>query len=145
MFALGDNQSLTIGKNNFIRGTTMEIIDDNNKCIIGEDCIFSTNININGGDWHTIIENNTTNIVNKQKNPITIGNHCWIGANVTILKNAVLPNNTIVGINSVVSKKFTEENIAIAGNPAKIVKNNLDWDCKKIKEYEETLLKKNEE
>ena len=110
LFAVGDNQNLVIGKNNNIRNTKIDIIDDNTKCIIGNDCLFSINIDISTGDWHTIIEKDTTNIINKQKNPLIIGNHCWLGGNVKILKNAQISNNTIIGAYSVVSKKFIEEN-----------------------------------
>lgn len=141
LFAVGDNQNLVIGKNNNIRNTKINIIDDNTKCIIGNDCLFSINIDISTSDWHTIIEKDTTNIINKQKNPLIIGNHCWLGENVKILKNAQISNNTIIGAYSVISKKFIEENTILAGNPAKIVKNNIDWNDKQIKNYEKDLKK----
>jgi maltose O-acetyltransferase len=55
--------------------------------------------------------------------PITIGDHVWIGGNATLLPGIVLGNNTVVGAGAVVSKSFPEGNIVIGGNPARIIKN----------------------
>lgn len=54
--------------------------------------------------------------------PITIGDNVWLGANVIILPGVKIGNGCIVGAGSVVTKTFEEENLIIAGNPAKIVK-----------------------
>lgn len=42
-----------------------------------------------------------------------------------VLKNAIIPNYTIVGARSVIKKAFDEEYTAIAGNPAKAVKRGV--------------------
>ena len=76
-------------------------------------------------DGHNIYDKNSNEIINIPKNSVIIGDNVWIGHGVNILKNTSLPNNTIVGIASVVNKKFEEECTAIAGNPAKIVKRNV--------------------
>ena len=55
--------------------------------------------------------------------------------NITILKNTKIPSNSVVAQGSTVTKKFDTENIIIAGNPAKIVKENTIWDRKKPEEY----------
>jgi acetyltransferase-like isoleucine patch superfamily enzyme len=54
---------------------------------------------------------------------IIIGNNCWIGMNSVILPGVKLANHIIVGAGSVVTKSFDEEDIIIAGNPAKKIKN----------------------
>ena len=54
---------------------------------------------------------------------IKIGENCWIGMNAMILPGVHLANHIIVGAGSVVTKSFEEENIIIAGNPAKKIKN----------------------
>jgi acetyltransferase-like isoleucine patch superfamily enzyme len=43
------------------------------------------------------------------------------------MKNAVIPNHSIIGIASVVTKQFFEEYTCIAGNPAKVIKTNVAW------------------
>lgn len=57
--------------------------------------------------------------------PIVIGNNCWIGQNVRIQKGVTIGDNSIIAANSVVTKSVPANCIA-AGNPAKVVKTNID-------------------
>lgn len=57
--------------------------------------------------------------------PIKIGDGCFIGANSIILKGTTLGRNVVVGAGSVVHGEFPD-NVIIAGNPAKIVKENTN-------------------
>ncbi|SQH77487.1 putative lipopolysaccharide biosynthesis O-acetyl transferase wbbJ [Shewanella benthica] len=54
--------------------------------------------------------------------PVTIGQRCWIGEGVCILKGVSLGNDCIVGANSVVTKNFPSGSI-IGGVPAKLIRN----------------------
>lgn len=57
--------------------------------------------------------------------PIVIGENCWIGTNVRICKGVTIGNNSIVAACSVVTKDVPA-NCIVAGNPAKIVKIDID-------------------
>jgi maltose O-acetyltransferase len=57
--------------------------------------------------------------------PIVIGNNVWIGENSRINKGVSIGNNSVIAANSVVTKDVPENSIA-AGNPAKVVKTNID-------------------
>ena len=57
---------------------------------------------------------------------IKIGNHVWIGANVTILKGVSIGDGSIVAAGSVVTKSIPEACLA-AGVPAKVIKENVQW------------------
>ena len=59
--------------------------------------------------------------------PIVIGENCWIGANARICKGVTIGDNSIVAACAVVTKDVPANCIA-AGNPAKIVKRNIDLD-----------------
>jgi acetyltransferase-like isoleucine patch superfamily enzyme len=64
----------------------------------------------------------------KQKgNKIVIGDHVWIGANVTVLKGSRIPSGCVVASGSIVASAFDTENALIAGNPARIIKENVTW------------------
>lgn len=51
---------------------------------------------------------------------ITIGDHVWLGANVTVTDGAEIGDNTIVVANSLVTRKFPAD-VILQGNPAKII------------------------
>lgn len=125
---MGSNNYLEIGENTTIENATMYLINcKNTKIKIGKDCMFSYGITLRTSDTHSIYELSTKKLENSPRD-ITIGNHVWITAGVTILKGCVLGSNCIVGANSVVSKAFTEENCILAGIPAKIIKKGVNWD-----------------
>lgn len=60
---------------------------------------------------------------------IYIGDYCWIGMNSVVLPGVHLGNHTVVGAGSVVTHSFEDGYIAIAGNPARIIKK---YECSKF-------------
>ncbi len=109
-------------------------LKDKKSIFVGNDCMFSNGINILNSDMHAILDEN-----GKLLNPgedIYIGNHVWIGQNVEVLKGVQIPNNSVVGANSVVTSKWLEDNIIIAGNPAKIIKKNINWSRRPPEQFE---------
>ncbi|CAJ1228878.1 maltose O-acetyltransferase [Levilactobacillus zymae] len=54
--------------------------------------------------------------------PITLGDDVWVGGGAIICPGVTLGNNVIVGAGSVVTKSFGD-NVAIAGNPARVIKS----------------------
>ena len=57
--------------------------------------------------------------------PIIIGENVWIGTNARIQKGVTIGDNSIIGANSVVTKDVPANCIAV-GNPARVVKTNID-------------------
>jgi len=56
-------------------------------------------------------------------NSIVLGDNCWIGAGAVILPGVSLGYHVIVAAGAIVTKSFKQNDILLAGNPAKIVKN----------------------
>ena len=54
--------------------------------------------------------------------PVRIGDHVWIGGNVTILPGVSIGDNSIIGAGSVVTKDIPANVIAV-GNPCKVIKD----------------------
>lgn len=71
-------------------------------------------------DYHKL--NNDT----EKTSPIHIGNHCWIGCNCIVLKGVTIGDGAVVAAGSVVTKNIPP-NTLVAGNPAKIIKENVSW------------------
>lgn len=57
--------------------------------------------------------------------PIVIGNRCWIGENSRICKGVKIGDGSVVAANAVVTKDVPENTI-VAGNPARVVKTDID-------------------
>lgn len=120
-----DNNELIIGARTTIQENTQLATIEGCKIIIAEDCMFSSDIVIRTGDSHSIIDADNKRI-NKSAD-VHIGAHCWIGHRVMIMKGAAIPNNTIIGAGAIVNKQFELENTVIAGIPARVIKEHVNW------------------
>lgn len=74
-----------------------------------------------------IMDSNVHTIVGAQNHKaIIIHEHVWIGCRATILKGVELATGSVVSASAVVVKSVPAKSI-VAGNPAKIVKENICW------------------
>lgn len=144
----GENATVKIGKNvRVFKNLTIEcgenaqilIGDDTSfddvilysafaSVIIGNDCMFSYGIFIRNHDSHFIFDKKTGKRINYSRD-IKIGNHVWVGQSCTLLPGFCIDDGSIVGAASVTSSHFGE-NVVIAGNPAKVIRENIFWDRK---------------
>jgi len=147
IFIYGNDNKITIADNCVIKSgvfwiednnceifidskTTIESVDfgvseNNSKVYIGKDCMLSSGVKFKTGDSHSIIDAEKNIRINPAGN-IYIGNHVWIGQDVIVLKNTTVGDNCVIGIRSLVGKTF-DENLLIAGTPAKILKEKINW------------------
>ncbi len=101
---------------------------ENSHVTIGEDCMFSFGIKVLCGDGHLFKDRKTGEYINNYDGCfVEIGNHCWVGMNAAICKNVKIPDGCIIGVNSVVTKSVNENNVVLAGNPAKVVRKDIEW------------------
>lgn len=57
----------------------------------------------------------------EQARPITIGDNCWFGANVSVMPGVTIGNNCVISAGSVVTKDMPDNSI-IMGVPAKVIR-----------------------
>lgn len=120
---LGNGASLTIGNGTFITGKA------NLMCLhsieIGERCAISWGTQIMDDDFHKTRGESEP----PKRNPkgVIIGEHVWIGSNVTILKDVQIGDGCIVGANAVVTRSVPAR-CMVGGNPAKVIKENVEWE-----------------
>lgn len=93
---------------------------------IGDDCMLSEDIEMRSTDSHAIYDLKTRKRINKAKE-IRIGDHVWLTAHVRILKGAIIAEHSIVGNSSVVTGHHDTSHAIYAGNPCKLIKQNVDW------------------
>lgn len=133
----GKNRLLFMDEDLSVDGCFLWMEDEGTSIRIGKDCMFSHDLFFRHSDGHCVIDENGQ-VLNKAKEMI-IGNHVWIGAWTRLCKNVCIPDGCIVGMGSIVTKKFTEKNAVIAGNPAKVVKQNVHWIRESINYYSERI------
>lgn len=121
---VGPEASLLFGDN--FKLTAESSIIAFNKIQFGNECLISWETQIMDTDFHKI-KNENGEILNIPK-PIIIGNHVWIGSRCTILKGSVIPDNSIIGVNSLVNNELPESNCIYAGIPVKCIKEKVYWE-----------------
>ena len=77
---------------------------------IGSDCIFGENVKIYDHN-HVFNLKSLTRENSYTYGDITIGSNCWIGSNVTILKNARIGNNCVIGSGTIIDETIEDNTI----------------------------------
>jgi len=120
-----DRDSITLGRGTSIHGSTKLAAIEGTSIRVGEGCLFAEGIQIRTGDSHSL-----TDLQGTRTNPsmdVSIGDHVWIGLNVTILKGALVGPHSVIGAGSLVCDRFPSPHCLIAGNPARPVREGIDW------------------
>ncbi len=142
----GENNSLIIADGVYLRDVFIEIIG-HNCCItiekdtiighqsylsakgesivlrVGKECMFSRNVKVMTSDGHPLLQNGK--VINEAKS-ITIEDNVWLADNATILKGVVVGQGSVVGINATLTHSIPKGCVAV-GNPAKVVKEGIEW------------------
>lgn len=122
----GDNSKLIAGSALYC-GRVNFYIYGNSSIIIGNNCMFSFDVYIWTTDGHGIYDENK-NLINPNRDVI-IGNHVWICRGATVLKGACIGDESVLGNFSILTKDYSNhQHCILAGNPAKIVKENINWE-----------------
>lgn len=135
---MDDNSSLIINKNfEFFYGADI-ILFENSKLILGNsfinsDCKIRCHKSIEIGDGcaisHdvTIMDSDAHKINGMIKaEPIKIGNYVWIGSRAMILPGVHIEDGAVIAAGAIVTKDVKEKTL-VAGCPARVVKENVEW------------------
>lgn len=144
---IGDNNIIDIGAGVSCNGLSICVEDNNNRIILGDsfrcgantelaviegtsiefgdDCMLSANITIRTGDSHSIVDLDGNRI--NQSRSVVIGEHTWIGNTVHIFKGAEIGAHSIIAGGGIVTGKKFPSNSIIGGNPARVIKEGVNW------------------
>ena len=116
-----DGAFLELGQNSYMNASLIQCASH---ITIGDNCAIAGDVLIQDTDFHPIIdENGQPKPVSK---PIHIGNKVWTCAKATILKGVTIGDGAIVAAGAVVTKDVPAYSL-VAGNPAKVIKENVIW------------------
>lgn len=122
------NVELSIGENFSIEPNGKFFLYNSGGSVsIGRNCMFSNNVTVRCGESPHLIFDKSTGSYLDTPRALILGDHVWIGENSYITKSAGIADENIVGACSVVTRRFEERNCVIAGNPAQVVKRNVQW------------------
>ena len=107
------NALLTIGKNTYLNGS---IIDCSYKISIGNDCALADGVRIMDNSWH----------LSDSSGEVKIGNKVWIATNALILPGVTIGDGAIIAAGAVVTKDVPAKCL-VAGVPARVIKENIEW------------------
>ncbi len=120
----GRGANISIGRETTF-GPNLYMWADRSDIEIGNDNMFSLFVKMNTGSHKIIDRKSGKDITNRNK--IRTGNHVWVGMGATLLPGCDVADNSIVGAAAVVTKSI-EPYSACAGNPAVVIKRDIDWD-----------------
>ena len=127
--AVGDNGSfISIGDGTSIGKSATIVALEFAKIRIGSNCLFSSNISIRNSDSHSIIDLRDNYRRNAARD-ITIGNHVWLGENVTVLKGVEICDDVVIGNRSMLTKGCYQSNNIYAGFPVKLLRGRGKLVC----------------
>ena len=92
----------------------------------GNDCLVGWDVLVMDTDEHPLYDM-AGNRLNPNR-PIVVGNHVWIGCKCVLLKDAEVPDNTVVAAGTLLKSAFEGENQVVGGNPPAVLKREVRWE-----------------
>ncbi len=126
----GENSRISIGKSSLFRDAKLFAGESNTKIEIGNSC-FCGIVSFSTSDFHSIIDLESGRRINPPGD-IKVGDNNWITNHILIRKGAEINDNSVISPYSIVNRKFEKSNIVLAGQPAKIIKENITWSREKL-------------
>jgi acetyltransferase-like isoleucine patch superfamily enzyme len=117
---------LEIGAGTSIEAAHLAVTEPGRKIVIGRDCLLAYDIDIRTGDSHSLLDASSGKRINPAEDVI-IGDHVWIAAHVSILKGVTIEKDSVVATGAIVVQSPQKAGVVIAGNPAKVVKQEITW------------------
>lgn len=112
---------------NIATGCEFFVYNSLNVLRIGENCLFSRDIIIRCGESpHLLFDYESGDYLDISEG-VFIGDHVWVGERAYITKRATIPDESMVAACAVVTKRFEDPRVVLAGNPAKVVRSGVQW------------------
>lgn len=125
-----DDGNIQVGEHTTFAGKVHLACIEGSTLTVGRQCLFSSDVIVRVGDSHCL-----TDLQGNRLNPsrdVHVCDHVWVGARAMILKGVKIHQDCVVGTGAVVTKGTVSPNCALAGNPAKVIKTDINWQNDRI-------------
>lgn len=126
-FTINQGGKIVIGHSTFINaGSSLNSLDS---IVIGDNCLIGEHVKIY--DHNHQYQKSRLLIKNQgyTKAKVQIGNNCWIGSNVIILKGVSIGDNCVVGANCLISTSVPANSLVRQDCSSQIV-SSIPWNDK---------------
>ncbi len=124
-----DGGVITVGNRTAIYGKTHLACIEGKAIRIGDDGLISSCVTVRVGDSHSVLDLDGNRI--NPSEDVRIADRVWIGNQVTILKGACVPEDSVIATGAIVTKKFSQPGVILGGVPAEVMKQDIRWDKKR--------------
>ena len=121
-----EDAAFTLGAGVRVEDCKACVLTSHGRIEVGAGGQISVGVTLYNTDAHPVYRLGSDKPVNRART-LHVGDHVWIGAHVTVLKNAHIPDDCIVGWGSVVTGRFEHPHCALGGNPAKVIAEGITW------------------
>ena len=140
---VNNNTAVYFGKNCYFNGRMTVVTSERQNVFVGKDGLFSYGICIRTADPHLVYDCNTKQRLNHSAS-VLIGDHVWLGQAVMLLKGTQIGSGSIIGAGAVCAGKKVHSNTSFAGNPARLIRENVFFTNKCVHSWTEDVSNENE-
>jgi len=108
-------------------GGRFYLYNSGNQVKIGARCMFSSGVTLRCGESPHLLFDKDSGDYLDQSEGVFIGDHVWVGEGAYLTKAVSIGDESVVGARAVVTRRFAHTHVALAGNPARVVRENLQW------------------
>lgn len=111
-------QNIVVGNNSHINHNCCIWCGENSHIYLGDNLLMGPNVKMFSTN-HGTKKDKPMTFQDYAEADIKIGNDCWLGANVVVLKGVTIPDGCVVAAGAVVSKSLPDPYTIYGGIPAK--------------------------
>lgn len=109
--------------------TRCAVLDARNggSIVIRQGQLWAANVYVATDDMHRLEDLATGARINPYGARIVIGRHVWLGRDVVVTGHVEIGDGAVVGLRSLVRGTKVASNTAVAGTPARVVREGITW------------------
>lgn len=126
LYCGGDSQIVLHGP---VVGTRMPVLDARNggSIVAQADQLWAAHVYVATDDMHRLEDRTTGERLNPFGAHIRLGEHVWLCRDAVVTGHAEVGDGAVVGMRSVVRNQKVPAHTAVAGTPARVVRENVRW------------------